>query len=105
MGKLDIFTSGNETIQERAERETNLIVSLYCRGLVFEQIAELLGRDHLYLSNVLKSPLGQQEIAKINAKWKKLSQDTKHRVEVEAQRALDNILALATAGKRTKGQT
>ena len=73
-----------------------LIVYLHLQGYSFRKIAARLCRDRLYVSNVFNSTLGQQEVAKYQARCNELARALHEQVVYAAQQALDEIIALAT---------
>src|SRR3990170_8028333 len=88
-----------EAIQERAAAEVGLIVHLYLEGHSFRKIAARLGRNRWYVSNVFYSPLGQREVARYRTSRESLAEQLNDNVLHAAQRALDEIIALAVGAQ------
>jgi hypothetical protein len=88
-----------EAIQERAAAEVGLIVHLYLEGHSFRKIAARLGRNRWYVSNVFYSPLGQREVARYKTSRESLAEQLNDNVLYAAQRALDEIIALASSAQ------
>ena len=88
-----------EAIQERAAAEVGLIIHLYLEGHSFRKIATRLGRNRFYVSNVFYSPLGQREVARYKTSRESLADQLNDNVLHAAQRALDEIIALAAGAQ------